>query len=62
MSAQIRCSPLERAHGHRAALELPQVRGRPHGTRVAGFSDSVKPDARDLVVLVERLLAEKPKG
>jgi len=29
------------------------------GTRVTSFSDSVKPDARDLVVLVERLLAEK---
>jgi glutathione peroxidase len=29
------------------------------GTRVTSFSDGVKPDARDLVVLVERLLAEK---
>jgi len=29
------------------------------GTRVTSFSDSVKPDARDLVVLLERLLAEK---
>jgi glutathione peroxidase len=29
------------------------------GTRVTSFADSVKPDARNLVDLVERLLAEK---